>query len=307
MRKHRMGSWEWHLRFALLIGCFLLVTGQGRAQLALPSRPGEDKPELVIIERSGKIRTVDLSKIGPPKILTKKEQQDLIAAKKLLDQDQLEAAIRLLASLHKRAPHDMLVYYPPEYGKSPNVQPFVLDPENLLTAAYYRAKRWKELYPLLKRQIDRGAPELLEGNHLLMGMYLEARKNVVGQNPSKVSPIVMSDKPFSIADAPSVQVHKEQIFVAADVAAKTLGLKVRTERSQVAFSTNEKTLILKVHEKASSQGKTDAFMSGGRAFVPLRFVAESFGVRLKWDEKTRIAQLLPADPHAQAKEAKPQG
>lgn len=267
---------------------------------------------------------------GYPKILTKKEAQNLIRAYELIRANKPAAAIPLLEPLFKRAPKDKVLYLEKNALIGKGEFPVGLEPSDLLFSAYYRTKQWKKLYPLGVQRlndiegdvrewvVEHNAPpdsykRMLEDSYgFLMPILEEARKHLVGANPSKVSPLVLAPKSPRLIDEPSVKVRGGQILITADVLAQQLGLTVEADNAarKVRLASKEKDVTLSIGENnAKSPPSQDpkAVRLHGQLMLPLRYVAEAFGVKLKWDEKTRIAQLLPAESHAQTKEAKPQG
>jgi hypothetical protein len=141
---------------------------------------------------------------------------------------------------------------------------------------------------------------------------MEARKYIVGEDPSQFSPLVLSPKSPRLVNEPSVKVQNGQMLIAADALAQQLGLTVKADNTarKVTLASKEKEVTLSIKEsngknKTLSSQESEAVRVKGQLMVPLRYVANAFGAKLKWDEKARIAQILAAEAPDQDPKAKP--
>ncbi len=213
-----------------------------------------------------------------PKVLTKKESQNLIQAHKLILANKHLAAIPLLEPLYKRAPKDKVLYFPENPKTRAEAVPHVLEPQAELFWAYYHAKQWKKLYPMLLqwfKEVEKLPPPASQFESDLRdhayGLYfpilLEARKYVVGENPSKYAPLVLAPKPPRLIDEPSVKVRGGQMLIAADVLAQQLGLTVETDNAarKVRLASKEKrSHVEHEEEQCEEQGRHIARTRSGQ-------------------------------------------
>lgn len=290
-----MRSWQNHNRhpyerlFRLAVcSATLMAADPSGAQLGGPSR----RPIVVIVDEKGHAKEVSVDDLPFPKILSKKEQESLITASNLLNENSLAQAITLLEPLYKRAPNEQLVYYPPKSENLPKSEFLLLNPRTLLICAYRRAGRWLELYSLLKHHLAIMPLEFLDISDIILAQFGEAREKVMLENPSAVTPIFVAQHPICLADAPCAEIQGGQIFVAVEMAVRALQIQMKRQPHRLVLFNDRTTLRLSVRAKGVRGRKMDAILIGERCLVPMRPVAQFFGYDVKWHPERREAELV---------------
>ncbi|MCD9023480.1 copper amine oxidase N-terminal domain-containing protein [Cohnella silvisoli] len=122
---------------------------------------------------------------------------------------------------------------------------------------------------------------------------LTASAATASQPPTFVS-VVMDGKKIWFPDAQAFIDENERTLVPVRFVAQSLGAQVgwESKTQAVPITRDAQSITLKINENVVQvDGKavtldTKAILSGGRTFVPLRFVSEVLGATVKWDAPT---------------------
>jgi hypothetical protein len=103
-------------------------------------------------------------------------------------------------------------------------------------------------------------------------------------------------------ELPYLDAHSNRTMVPARFVAEKLGARVqwRGELNQVIFTYKNQTIILPIGQnRAQVNGKEKAFdapavLKNDRTMVPLRFVSEVFGAKVRWIEERNLAVVTTA-------------
>jgi len=127
----------------------------------------------------------------------------------------------------------------------------------------------------------------------LFGSLFSLTASAASKPPTFVS-VVMDDKKIWFPDAQAFIDGNGRTLVPVRFVAESLGAKVgwESKTQTVPISRGEQSIKLTINEPVVQvDGKsvtldTKAILSGGRTFVPLRFVTEVLGGQVDWDKPT---------------------
>ncbi len=127
----------------------------------------------------------------------------------------------------------------------------------------------------------------------MVGMLFSLTASAASKPPTFVS-VVMDGKKIWFPDAQAFIDANGRTLVPVRFVAESLGAKVgwESKTQTVPISRGDQAIVLTIDQNiVQVNGKevtldTKAILSGGRTFVPLRFVSEVLGAKVEWDNPT---------------------